>query len=88
MKNKVPMQILNNRTPHEVTFGTKPGLKYIRKFGCKCFQIPHQVKFGPRAAEAIFLGNTPNAYMVKEISTGKIIESRDVICKEYEGCYR
>jgi hypothetical protein len=85
IRNRTPMTILGWKTPHEALFKVKPSLKYLRRFGCKCFvHTPkeRQAKIGHRSSEGIFLGNTPNGYRIKQLDTGKIIFSRDVIFDE------
>jgi hypothetical protein len=85
LKNRLPMRILNYKSPFELTFGTKPDLQYVRRFGCRCFvHIPRELqsKIGHRSQEGIYLGNTHNGYTVELLANGKIIESRDVIFDE------
>ena len=49
--NITPTKVLNNRTPHEVLFGTKPSYDHLRIFGSACFthlRSRDKDKFGAR----------------------------------------
>jgi hypothetical protein len=85
VKNRLPMRVLNYKTPFEALFGTQPSLKYLRRFGSRCFvhiPVEKQTKMGPRSKEAIYLGNTLNGYLVKYVNSGKITRSRSVLFDE------
>ena len=73
-KNKTPMEVLN---------GTKPNARSFRVFGCLAIaHIPktQRSKFDPKAEKCIFVGyqETQKAYRLYNMSTRKIIISRDV----------
>eukprot|EP00158_Paraphelidium_tribonemae_P003283 Partr_v1_DN26022_c0_g1_i2_m345 putative retrotransposon Tto1 - Nicotiana tabacumSimilarity to retrotransposon Tto1 -Nicotiana tabacumSimilarity to reverse transcriptase pol - Volvox carteri len=86
IRNLTPQGILNWRTPHEIVFGSKPSVKYLRRFGCECFVwIPkkYQDKIGRRSEPAIFLGNTSAGYLVELTESKIVVESRDVRFEEH-----
>ena len=37
LKNRTPTKVLDGLTPYEVTFGRKPDLSHIRKWGSKVY---------------------------------------------------
>ena len=82
--NRMPLQTLNNISPYEKLFHTKPNLSHLRSFGCLCYVSTttiHRHKFAPRANPCIFIGypNLQKAYKVYDLVLKKTIVSRDVI---------
>ena len=82
--NRMPLQTLNNISPYEKLFHTKPNLSHLRSFGCLCYvstTTVHRHKFAPRANPCIFIGypNLQKAYKVYDLVLKKTIVSRDVI---------
>jgi hypothetical protein len=85
VKNRLPMKVLGWRTPYEALLNEKPDLQYLHRFGSRCFvHIPTelQMKMGPRSEEGIYLGNTPNGYLVKLRESGKLSRARSVVFDE------
>lgn len=77
-------------TPYEMLFGSKPSIRYLRVFGCRCWYTAekHSVgKLDARASEAIMIGYTRGSrgYKLWDISSRKVVVSRDVRFGEYFG---
>lgn len=84
IRNRIPVAKLGFKTPYEVLLGKKPTLKYLRRFGCRCYvlnPIKSNRKIGQKSLIARYLGNTSTAYIV-ELPDSKIIFSRDVTFNE------
>ena len=74
---------IKHLTPYERLFGHKPSYTHMRAFGCLCFVSTHKqgrTKFDTRAHPCVFLGYPfgQKAYKVYDITTKRIIVSRDV----------
>lgn len=57
--NQTPTPLLDNKTPHEILFGSPPKYDALRVFGCLCFaknQPRIKDKFGTRSRQCIFVG--------------------------------
>lgn len=74
-------------TPYESLFGTQPDLSKLRALGCKCwYLIPkedRESKLHPHVSEGRFIGYTENLWKVYDISSRKIVHSRDVTFQEH-----
>ncbi|KAJ3531725.1 hypothetical protein NM688_g7534 [Phlebia brevispora] len=77
-------------TPYEVYTGRKPSLSTLRIFGSKAYvHIPDEKrkKLDPKTLECTFISYVENkrAYRLVQRSSGRIIESRDVVFQEGSG---
>ncbi|KAK3012143.1 hypothetical protein RJ639_012142 [Escallonia herrerae] len=81
--NRMPLSVLQNRTPYEVLFGKVPNYDHLRTFGCLCYGHmngkPHD-KFAPRSKSGIFVGypNGQKGYRIYDLESKVIYSSRDV----------
>ena len=85
--NRCPTKALDKKTPFEVFSGMKPSVKYVRVFGSVYYtHIPQQLrhKLEKSSNKGVFVGYGTNEkrYRVYNLSTQKIIMSRDVIFDE------
>ena len=85
--NRIPLKSIQNLTPYEKLFGKPPNLDHLRVFGCLYFVSTlktNRTKLDPRASPCVFLGYPSNhkAYKVLDLTTHKIIISRDVVFHE------
>lgn len=83
IRNRCPTGPLNDQTLYEVWNGAKPSVRHRRRFGCKAYMLdkrPTKGKFDPKSIECIFVGysNESKAYRIWDVSSNKIIQSRDV----------
>lgn len=84
IRNRIPVAKLGYKTPYETLLGTKPTLKYLRRFGCRCYVLNptnSTPKIGQKSTVARYLGNTSTAYIV-ELPDSRVIFSRDVTFNE------
>jgi len=85
IKNRQSHSALNDLTPYEALYSTKPSIQHIQPFGRECYiHVPYQKrtdgkKSSPRAQRAIFPGytNVPHHYRVFLPDTKKTIVSAD-----------
>ena len=89
LKNKIPTRFLDNITPFEALYGSKPTIHNLKIFGCKAFaHIPkeNRKKLDAKAIKCIFIGYCSEfkAYKLFDISTHKVFASRDVLFHEQE----
>ncbi|KAK2989742.1 hypothetical protein RJ640_030235 [Escallonia rubra] len=81
--NRMPLSVLQNRTPYEVLFGKVPDYDHLQTFGCLCYGHmngkPHD-KFAPRSKSGIFVGypNGQKGYRIYDLESKVIYSSRDV----------
>jgi histone deacetylase 1/2 len=85
--NMLPSKVINNDTPLQLLYGTKPNYESLRVFGCACWlnlRPYNQRKLSFRSKRSVFLGYSPKHKGVKclEISTGRVYISRDVAFDE------
>ncbi|CAA7031737.1 unnamed protein product [Microthlaspi erraticum] len=85
--NMLPSSALNNVSPHECLFKTKPDYSSLRVFGAACY--PHlrplaHNKFDPRSLQCVFLGYSSQykGYRCLYPPTGRGYVSRHVIFDE------
>jgi hypothetical protein len=89
LKNRSPTRCLDNVTPFEALYGSKPVVHNLKVFGCKAFaHIPkeNRKKLDAKAIKCIFIGYCSEfkAYKLFDPSTHKVFASRDVLFHEKE----
>jgi transposase InsO family protein len=81
IRNRLPSRSINDLSPHEAWFGSKPELSHIRTFGCVCYAHitnPNTKKLDAKATYCCLLGYRGNhQYRVIDIDSGRIGYSRD-----------
>ncbi|CAL1379865.1 unnamed protein product [Linum trigynum] len=85
--NRLPHRALGNQTPYERLFNHRPSYDHLRAFGCLAYSKDthsHLDKFGERGRACVFLGypSSQKGYRLLELSSQKLIVSRDVIFDE------
>ncbi|GJR21169.1 NSP-interacting kinase 1-like protein [Tanacetum coccineum] len=85
--NKMPMKILDWKSPFEVLHGIIPSFEHLRTIGCLCYAAvtkPYKDKFKPRGNRCVMIGYPPGqkGYKLYDLHTKEIFYSRDVIFKE------
>jgi hypothetical protein len=89
LKNRSPTRCLDNITPFEALYGSKPAVHNLKVFGYKDFShIPkeNRKKLDAKAIKCIFIGyySEFKAYRLFDPSTHKLFVSRDVLFHEQE----
>lgn len=82
--NRTPTPLLDNKTPFEILFKSKPNYTHLKVFGCLAFAttlVNGKHKFDPRARRCIFLGYPfrIKGYKLMDLETKKTSISRNVI---------
>ncbi|KAI5338773.1 hypothetical protein L3X38_018045 [Prunus dulcis] len=85
--NRSPTKALDKKTPFEAYSGRKLGLKYLRVFGSLCYAHvpnPQRQKLNLASKRCVFLGygSCEKGYRLYNITTEKVIISRDVVFNE------
>ncbi|MFS8004213.1 putative RNA-directed DNA polymerase [Helianthus anomalus] len=85
--NRLPSNVLKNKTPFEIILGVKPDYNHLRVFGCLVYFKNFNTKgdkFEQRGKPGVFLGYPPGTkgYKILDLETRKIIASRDVLFHE------
>jgi hypothetical protein len=89
LKNRSPTRCLDNVTPFQALYGSKPAVNNLKVFGCKAFaHIPkeNRRKLDAKATKCIFIGYCSEfkAYKLFDPITHKVFASRDVLFHEQE----
>ncbi|GJU12707.1 RmlC-like cupins superfamily protein [Tanacetum coccineum] len=85
--NKMPMEILEWKSPYEKLFGQPPVYDHLRVIGCLCYAavtVPQKDKFDNRGIKCVLLGYPMNqkGYRLYNLQTQEVFTSRDVVFKE------
>lgn len=85
--NLLPSVILNNKSPHELLFQTKPDYSSLRVFGSACYPCLRSIqahKLEPKSLQCVFLGYSSQykGYRCLYPPTNKVYISRHVIFDE------
>ncbi|GKE44997.1 NSP-interacting kinase 1-like protein, partial [Tanacetum coccineum] len=85
--NKMPMEILDWKTPFEMLHGKVPSYEQLRVMGCLCFATitkPHKDKFTSRSIISVLIGYSPSqkGYKLYNLETHEVFCSRDVVFHE------
>jgi hypothetical protein len=89
LKNISPTRCLDNVTPFEALYGSKPPVPNLKVFGCKAFaHIPkeNRKKLDAKDIKCVFFGyySKFKAYKIFDPSTHKVFASRYVLFHEQE----
>ncbi|KAM0043325.1 putative RNA-directed DNA polymerase [Helianthus debilis subsp. tardiflorus] len=81
--NRLPSDVIDNKTPYEVLYNQDPSYEHMRVFGCLAYYKSTETrgdKFEVRGRPGVFLGYPPGTkgYKVYDARHNKIIISRDV----------
>lgn len=85
--NMLPSRVINNETPMQRFFHTRPDYNSLRVFGCACWPNLHPYntrKLMFRSKQCVFLGYSAQHKGVKclDVSTGRVYISRDFVFDE------
>ncbi|KAL4271633.1 hypothetical protein GQ457_13G009720 [Hibiscus cannabinus] len=85
--NLTPTPVLDNKTPFELFYCTKPDISSLRTFGCLCYAsvLPKaKTKMHPRAIKCLFLGYPKNVkgFRLYDLEKQAVFVSRDVVFSE------
>ncbi|GJR20812.1 retrovirus-related pol polyprotein from transposon TNT 1-94 [Tanacetum coccineum] len=85
--NKMPVKILDWRSPFEKLYGIPPTYDHLRVIGCLCYAVitkPHKDKFDDEGIKCVLLGYPINqkGYNLYNWETMEVFLSRDVIFEE------
>jgi len=85
--NRSPTKSLSGKTPYEVWYGKKPGVKNLRTFGCVAYVKrvgPRISKLSDRSVPGVFLGyeTGTTGYRVYDPVKDKLMVSHDIIFDE------
>lgn len=85
--NRLPVEVLNHKTPYKVLHKKEPEYKHLRVLGCLTFASnPDQSgdKFSPRGVSCVFMGYPPTqkGYKLLNLLTMQMFVSRDATFHE------
>ncbi|GBM64842.1 Copia protein [Araneus ventricosus] len=81
LHNRIPCTIINDHTPYELKYSTKPDLNKIRIFGCDAYvkvADTQRTKLDPKSKKMIFIGYSSMGYRVMNPVTRRVTVSRNV----------
>jgi len=83
LQNRLPIKLLEEKTPFEVWYDNKPSLSFLMIFGNICFVLGPQIKkdkLDKKVVPGIFVGynDVSKAYRVYHPQTQKMVITRDV----------
>ena len=84
LMNRLPTQILKNRSPYQLVYNQEPDYSLLKSFGCTCYPCLHSYttsKLDSRSKRCVFLGYSAfhSGYRCLSLTSGKLYISRDVI---------
>src|SRR5579859_3330921 len=87
IRNRLPLQVLNGKTPHEAWYGQKPSIQHLRKWGCKVYRHINKKtgrkKLHKKSMMGFLVGYQPGKiYGIYHPGTKEFKISRDVIFSE------
>ncbi|EOX92993.1 Uncharacterized protein TCM_001856 [Theobroma cacao] len=87
LQNILITQAVNNETPYEAWYSSKPSVDHLRIFESICyFHVPEELrdKLQPKAKLGVFIGYSQQskAYRIYQIESGKVSVSRHVTFDE------
>lgn len=85
--NRAPTRSLEDMTPYEAWYGTKPAVHFFRTFGCVAHVKVtggHIRKLDDRSTPMVFIGYEPGTkgYRLYNPDTNRVVISRDVVFDE------
>ena len=85
--NRLPTQILRNKSPYQLVYNQEPEYGLLMNFGCTCYPClrPYTTsKLDSRSERCVFLGYSAfhSGYRCLSLTSGKIYISRDVVFVE------
>ncbi|GBN66127.1 Retrovirus-related Pol polyprotein from transposon TNT 1-94 [Araneus ventricosus] len=81
LHNRIPCTSINDHTPYELKYSTKPDLSKIRIVGCDAYvrvADTQRRKLDPKSKKMIFIGYSSMGYRVMDIVTRRVTVSRNV----------
>ncbi|GBM13453.1 Retrovirus-related Pol polyprotein from transposon TNT 1-94 [Araneus ventricosus] len=81
LHNRIPCTSINDHTPYELKYSTKPDLSKIRIFGCDAYvkvADTERRKLDPKLKNMIFIGYSSMGYRVMDPVTRRVTVSRNV----------
>jgi len=81
--NRIPTNILNNKSSYEVLYNEVPNLSLLKVFGCLSYAsklLVNRHKFDPRARKCAFIGFKlgVKGFVLVDVHTSEILVSRNV----------
>ncbi|GAB2269349.1 hypothetical protein Dimus_038770 [Dionaea muscipula] len=81
--NRMPMGLLDWKSPYEILHGVAPSYDHLRIIGCLCYAATlgaSRDKFDPRAHRCVFVGYPADhkGYKLFSLQSHKVLYSRDV----------
>ncbi|GKC49388.1 putative RNA-directed DNA polymerase [Tanacetum coccineum] len=67
--NRMPSDVIDNKTPYEVLYNQKPNYDYMRVFGCLAYYKSIETKgekFKMKGRQGVFLGYPPGTKVIEE----------------------
>ena len=87
LSNLTASKAANNRTPHELWFGTRPSLTHLREIGCRAYVLNSATnpKIAAKSVECTLVGYASNAksYRCWHRESGRIVDSHHVTFVEH-----